>query len=557
MNARGNSGLISTMISKYKQIDFSKDKIAYALFFTHITSFVLLIKEIISYIILTPNEVNEKYYFLIAGSLMFAIFIITAMIYADKISLGSKFVAYLLKIYPFIFPTLGSLTLFVYIDADDTIFLFVFAIIATSFMQIYDKLRRLWLFSYALVLFNVINYITEGFNSVFFNNLLRSSIVVSIGFIIAIIHNLTYTSEIKVANALDRKSKEQLAAINKLEKSYKDLSISQRITERMLEITEEILANEDLDDVLQIVLEEAIKLVPKAQAGSILISRNNKIVFVAAHGYNLNLLKKVELEFDDLFQSTIENKYEATIIQDVEVFDSAHLNAQKMNGLREVDTQMALSCMTCSFKWNDEFFGSINLDNFDSKDIYNEEDKYLLQQLVKEIEIIISIHKLYEQAIRPSKIDELTKAYTRKYGFSLIENMISKNQKLNYSLCFIDLNNLKEVNDDLGHDAGDRYLQHFGESAKKVKIKENIFSRLGGDEFLLVFKNINKENAENEINVLREYLKNNPIEIQGKTLVVGFASGISEYGIDSKDTYELVKIADKRMYENKQQQKKK
>lgn len=553
MNKKEN-GIWKQIVKMYRMLDVSRGKDTYALILIHITSLIIFLKEIISYFVMPQSEITERSYFLITGGLMFVIFLMTFLVYTDKLGIRDKFTQLFIKIYPYVFATIGILILFIYKDYEDRIFIYIFIIIILSFIQIYNKIKRIFLFLYALILFVATNYLLEGFSSNVSLYFFISIIITLMGFIIATIYNTSYTSEIKAINVLHKKNQEQLETIGKLTKLNEELNISQTITTRMLEITGEILENENVDDVLQLILDEAIKLIQKAQAGSIILERDNKIVFVAAHGYNLETLQNIGLEFNDLFQSTLENKYEATIIQDVEVFDAIHLSSEKMDHFREKKVHMSQACLTCSFQYNNKFFGSINLDNFDSKDIFKEADKSMLQKLAKEIEIVISIHKLYEKAIRPTKIDDLTQAFTRKYGIALFESMIKKNKKKQYAVCFLDINSLKSINDELGHDAGDKYLSFFGQAVKKTKLKENIFSRMGGDEFLLILNNLDEEDVQKEMEVLKEYLKNNKIVLGDKSYQIKFAAGISIYPKDSIDIYELIKISDQRMYENKREQ---
>ena len=158
---------------------------------------------------------------------------------------------------------------------------------------------------------------------------------------------------------------------------------------------------------------------------------------------------------------------------------------------------------------------------------------------------------MYEKAVRPTKIDELTQAYTRKYGMKLLNRMIQKNQKLKYTICFIDINHLKKINDDYGHDVGDKYLFAFCEGVRNANMRENVFSRIGGDEFLLVFKNLGIEESQVQLKILRSYLEKNKFKIDDKKKTITFAVGITTYPDEGNDIDMLIKLADKRMYIDK------
>ena len=69
----------------------------------------------------------------------------------------------------------------------------------------------------------------------------------------------------------------------------------------------------------------------------------------------------------------------------------------------------------------------------------------------------------------------------------------------NYVVAMIDINGLKQINDTLGHKAGDEYIQETVNSIKKVIRKDDIIVRYGGDEFVVLFKNALKKQAEEAI----------------------------------------------------------
>ena len=343
-------------------------------------------------------------------------------------------------------------------------------------------------------------------------------------------------------------------AFNQVEETNKELVKSKAITKSMFEITQEILKNERFEDVLQLVLDKAVSLIPDGQAGSILILDKDKMRFVAAKGYDLKKLQKIELFPEDLYQATLVDKYEPTIIKNLETFDEVHLGEQKTQKFKD-NVIIAKSCLTCSFQYEGEFFGSINIDNFDSEDIFKDYDMYLIKQLAQELELIISIHELYEQAIRPTKYDELTQASTRTYCIKLLKNLISTNPKDNIAICTLDVNNLKTVNDEYGHDVGDKYLAYFADCIRNSTIKENIFGRIGGDEFLLIFHNLDMDGVNQQIDIIRKYLSKNIFKFKKFEEKITFAAGIAMYPMDDNNLNNLIKLSDKRMYEDKQIQK--
>ena len=72
----------------------------------------------------------------------------------------------------------------------------------------------------------------------------------------------------------------------------------------------------------------------------------------------------------------------------------------------------------------------------------------------------------------------------------------AKNNNSSLSVCFVDVNNLKEINDNLGHATGDELLIKLTQVLKNNIRESDAVARFGGDEFLLIFPNIKREAAE-------------------------------------------------------------
>ncbi|WP_421132368.1 EAL domain-containing protein [Alteromonas sp. A079] len=118
------------------------------------------------------------------------------------------------------------------------------------------------------------------------------------------------------------------------------------------------------------------------------------------------------------------------------------------------------------------------------------------------------------------------------------------------SLClfFIDLDRFKQINDSLGHDAGDILLKVIGKRLEKILRQSDTVARLGGDEFVVM---IEKVEAEEDINrlaskMIRELAKS--VSLANQIVSVSASIGISLYPEDASTPAELLKNADIAMY---------
>lgn len=150
--------------------------------------------------------------------------------------------------------------------------------------------------------------------------------------------------------------------------------------------------------------------------------------------------------------------------------------------------------------------------------------------------------------------DALTGLVNRRYFEEQVMLLTETSQRDNdkFAVFFLDLDKFKQINDTLGHDAGDRLLKIVAERLKSSTRRTDIVSRLGGDEFILVLNNIQDTktaalNAERIISTLLQ-----PITIKGHDLYITTSIGISFFPEDGTNADTLIKIADQALYRAKE-----
>ncbi|MGB3366853.1 MAG: diguanylate cyclase [Acidaminobacteraceae bacterium] len=149
--------------------------------------------------------------------------------------------------------------------------------------------------------------------------------------------------------------------------------------------------------------------------------------------------------------------------------------------------------------------------------------------------------------------DQLTRTFNRRSGLAQLNKMFQYDNRrhLEISLCFIDINGLKIVNDHLGHNFGDELIISVIDCIKKEIRDEDYIIRMGGDEFLIVFKNITSEISENIWSrITRSYQFIN--ENEDRPYIISVSHGIVEYDNFEKSEVELlIRNADAKMYSEK------
>lgn len=165
--------------------------------------------------------------------------------------------------------------------------------------------------------------------------------------------------------------------------------------------------------------------------------------------------------------------------------------------------------------------------------------------VVSDVTELMSLKKKFESL---TFFDTLTGVYNRNYFLKYDFNKLSC-LPCSYIMC--DCNNLKDVNDYFGHGAGDIYIKETAGIMKHVLPEDGICIRWGGDEFLLIIQNCDEDACKKLIEEMEEQQKIKKKEIPYMEIAIGYQvrSNLRQ------NEEEVIKAADKNMYEDKKRKK--
>lgn len=161
---------------------------------------------------------------------------------------------------------------------------------------------------------------------------------------------------------------------------------------------------------------------------------------------------------------------------------------------------------------------------------------------------LINYRKIRKREIEKKQAytDQLTGRGNRYLFLSVLDKLIKKGNK--FAVCFMDLDGFKQINDTMGHDAGDELLVYLARTFDEKMPSNAVAYRLGGDEFSIVIQNIK---TTRDITKVLDYMKKQleePIMIQGTSISLQYSLGISVFPEDAKTKTELIMYADDAMY---------
>ncbi|GEM_PF-4861767 len=189
------------------------------------------------------------------------------------------------------------------------------------------------------------------------------------------------------------------------------------------------------------------------------------------------------------------------------------------------------------------------------------QQKEILQETVEKLEY--TVQKLNEEIIRRKEVekqlrelsvkDPLTEVYNRRAAMEFIEKSIREYRKSGktFSIAYIDLDGLKETNDRFGHEYGDKLIKTFAALLEDNIRKNDMVFRVGGDEFIVLFKDTTEQTVYEIIARIHDLAK---IKSRFLPIPISFSYGIATYS-KGMSLDEIIALADKRMYKQKNSKK--
>lgn len=384
-------------------------------------------------------------------------------------------------------------------------------------------------------------------------------------------HNLSRLASLKKNTDMER-----TAIITADGKSYYENGQMKDVSQRDY-FKEAIQGNVVLSDPLESSVDHETRVVL-----AVPIIKEDNVIGIVAGSYNVTNLSR--LMFDDLFggngYSLIMDKFGNVITCDKEgdfnqgtsIFDDRISDFQQEKGLIEndfsnqdhgfiyldtthnnkVDHYLAYTPLGIN-DWMVGYVISVDIAQSDYSFIENYEytfvGVFILFVLILILFIMVTNRTEKEKLFITAHTDALTGLYNKDYTQQSIDSYLYKEKE---SCCFLimDVDNFKHVNDTYGHAAGDTVLRMLGHLYYNSFRKEDIVGRIGGDEFVILMKNVDEAIVKDKLDYLIEEvhrLKFEEMNHENISISIG-ACMAPENG---SSFMELYRKADSALYETK------
>ncbi|MEX2443948.1 MAG: sensor domain-containing diguanylate cyclase [Alkalispirochaeta sp.] len=239
------------------------------------------------------------------------------------------------------------------------------------------------------------------------------------------------------------------------------------------------------------------------------------------------------------------------------------VNSSNYNARQEV---VGTGDLVVAPMWNGtESIGALSADNLLTGKPINDEECQLIALVARMAGHLVTIKRTEEQLQRLAAEDGLTGLFNRNTGLRLLQQQIAAALRSNRHLtvCFIDLDGLKRVNDTEGHGQGDRYILENVRLMQTITRSADEVCRMGGDEFMMILPDTEFHEAQHMMQRLTDAAARSTTLRNigpGPWLSYGIADlteiaprdATPDGGSDSESrVQQLIHIADTRMYEDK------
>jgi len=174
------------------------------------------------------------------------------------------------------------------------------------------------------------------------------------------------------------------------------------------------------------------------------------------------------------------------------------------------------------------------------------------RRLAEQVKISTEQHMLAESYLKLAMLDPLTGLHNRRYAQDRLTADIARAQRHKSSLTvlMVDLDELKKINDQWGHAAGDLVLKTFGDRLSKAIRGSDLAARVGGDEFVVLLPECDPD----QVQLVLDRLEALEVQVEARKISFRFSAGWTDYRM-GETPEQFLERADHALYIEKQSRK--
>ena len=311
------------------------------------------------------------------------------------------------------------------------------------------------------------------------------------------------------------------------------------------DVAKALTSSLNLDSILQTIMEKVAAYF-RPDTWSLLMTddEHHELYFAIAVGDASASLKSVRLRIGEGIAGWVAQHGQPLLVPDVAQDERF---ASRIDEMTRWKTRSIL-CVPLASK--NRILGVIQLVNVETSSFGNDQ-LMLLQAMADYAAIAIDNARAVEKIQELTITDDCTGLYNARHLYDSIEAEVNRSARFGYefSVIFLDLDHFKLVNDNCGHLIGSRLLAEIGSTIKhRLRLIDYAF-RYGGDEFVVLLPQTNKQSALVVARRLRDLLRTTKFHLgEGIDLNVRASMGVATFPEDAKSAHDLIRQADEMMY---------
>ncbi len=328
--------------------------------------------------------------------------------------------------------------------------------------------------------------------------------------------------------------------------------------EALLEISKAASSTLDEQEVLFIIVKKIAEVIRLSRCSIIQVEETNPQVGHVLATFEDDRMRGIPLDLRKYPEIT-----KAVITGESVVIENA-MTDPLMNDVRDILRQAHVRCVAAiPIIYQDKVLGTLFLKTAKPSGVFSTTEVTFCEVVANVAANAIKNANRYRLVVeernrleRDSVNDYLTDTYNHRFLIRQLEDHFRRTQRhyLALSCVMLDLDNFKKINDTLGHRMGDYVLRGLAQVIKKVVRKDDIFSRYGGEEFVIILPHTAEKGAFVEAERVRLAVKEASYGIHGHDVRITISLGVATFPhLKIKSVDELLGAADKAMYEAKRQ----
>src|SRR5258707_10262792 len=296
------------------------------------------------------------------------------------------------------------------------------------------------------------------------------------------------------------------------------------------DVAKALTSSLNLDSILQTIMDKMAEFFrPDTWSLLMVDEQKDELYFAIAVGDAAETLKTVRLKVGEGIAGWVARHGESLIVPDV--YNDPRF-AKRIDEMTKWKTR-SIICVPLQSKHR--VLGVIQLINC-AMESFGEQEMFFLHALCDYAAIAIDNARAVEKIQELTITDDCTRLYNARHLYKTLEAEVYRSQRFSYefSVVFLDLDHFKQVNDIHGHLIGSRLLHEIGYRIKACLRLIDYAFRYGGDEFVVLLPQTNKEQGLVVAKRLRESIRGAPFEMDGNvSLTIKASMGLANFPADA------------------------